>query len=211
MTSSANIKWSSDASVAVWVIYTDRSKVTRVFEEVLRAPECALRFCYVVGQRSELPRQSHSHYWARLIKNQLKAMSDYLCLQCWFCSTELLPPKKPADIFLWLEMPNSVCQRVRRSLSEHYFFAHQDVACLGREPESPLQRVCVSFATIYRHISVISEHELSSLRIHTPDAGRPTGQARRWVWWRSSCGGSSMSVEAAILSHQAADGAGFLR
>lgn len=62
MTSSANIKWSSDASVAVWVIYTDRSKVTRVFEEVLRAPECALRFCYVVGQRSELPRQSHSHY-----------------------------------------------------------------------------------------------------------------------------------------------------
>lgn len=82
MTSSANIKSSSDASVAVWVMYTDRSKVTRVFEGVLRAPEGALRFCCVAGQRSELPRQSHSHYRARLIKNQLKAMSDYLCLQC---------------------------------------------------------------------------------------------------------------------------------
>lgn len=142
MTSSANIKSSSNASAAVWVTYTDRSKVIQVCGEVLRATEGALWFCCMVGQRSELPRWSHSHHWARLIKNQLKAMSNYFCLQCWFCSSELLLPKKPAEIFLWLETPSSVCKWAQRSFSEH-IFAHQDIACLGREPESPLQRVSV--------------------------------------------------------------------
>lgn len=77
MTSSANIKSSAGATAAIWVTYTNRSEVTYVFGEVLRATEGALRFCYMLGQRSELPEQSHSHHWERLIKhlNEVSASS----------------------------------------------------------------------------------------------------------------------------------------